>query len=1201
MLKKSFTISVVIMTMVWAMGLAAVLPTASAAEAGDLIKMDGLSSVYYLGSDDGTLKRYPFPNASTFYTWYDDFSSVVTVTQDELESYPLSGVNVAYQPGDYMVKITTDPKVYAISANATLLWVSSEEVAEELYGEDWASMVHDVPDVFFGDYTLGESGTEITDAADYDAEAETAAAESISVELALDEIEEEEEEDTGDLTVSLASDTPASTAVPQGAANVVFTKVNVTAGADDVVITGFKATKYGLGANSNISNVKLFDGTAQLGNSQSLNSNNQAVFSGFSLTVDGGTTKTLDIAVTLASTVTAGHLISMGVNAAADITTVATVSGGFPLDGAEMTMSTVSIGTLTIQTGSLHADIGNVEPDATDFRFTQIKMTTATEAATVTQITAYKNGTAAAADVYDMKLVNDSTGEVLSTVAALDSSGRAIFSGLSVDIAKGTSLSFSVLASLNGGSGRTIGFDLSDGASFTIMAQGKTYGFGITPSASGSGCFAAATTACPLQTILQGKLQVNKSASTPATGFLAQGASDQAIAAWDFVVTGEAIQISALTFALSFADTDDFDYSEFTNVTLYDSDGVVVAGPLDTSSSNTLAYTDSITLPVGTNTLELRGNVSTAATTDADTDSTNGSVTATINTPQSQITAKGVDSGKTLTSSEILTSSAVPCNTMTIQAGALTVNTAATPVADSVVVNAQDYEFAHFNMNATAGGEDIRVTQIVVTDTMDGATAAYTDLANLEIWGDPDNTDDDDTLQMLDTSTSTATLTSVTANTTATATFTFSTALRISKAEVSKLILKADVVSGTALGTHAFSVAAAGNVSATGWSTGNSVTATVAGSGQAQTVRTVGLLKVEKSSDRPDAYQLVSASTGNEVMKYKVTALYEDIAITQVPLYLNSANVSNVSNVKLYLDDVQIGPTGGMQFGPDSKAVTFVLDAGEFVVEKGTANYKVLSVKVDLGTRDEVTSTNTVQVGIADSSGDHSEWIADTSDYCAAGSYTIVATGVASGTTITPANITSSGAAGGDACGSFAHTGHKGVLTVSLSSDTPSGIDVGGNYKEVLRLDLTATGDVITIFDMEFTVSGSADVTGTTACYLRKVVGGRVETVTYATWASGTSWFDPQRALTDFNVSVDAVGFDLAPEIAAGTTLTVALMGDTSNAGTSNKTIQINLQEAPSTSTPGTTAGLEWYDSSTTNVDSAMTKNLPITGGTIYF
>lgn len=110
------------------------------------------STVYYCGNNG---KRYVFPNMNTFYTWFSDFSSVVIVDAATLAQIPLGG-NVTYKPGSRMIKLTTDPKVYAVDNGGVLRHVTSEAVAVQLYGDNWASFVDDVSDAFLADYTYGD-------------------------------------------------------------------------------------------------------------------------------------------------------------------------------------------------------------------------------------------------------------------------------------------------------------------------------------------------------------------------------------------------------------------------------------------------------------------------------------------------------------------------------------------------------------------------------------------------------------------------------------------------------------------------------------------------------------------------------------------------------------------------------------------------------------------------------------------------------------------------------------------------------------------------------------------------------------------------------------------------------------------------------------------------------------------------------------
>jgi hypothetical protein len=154
---------------------------AATLDSGDLIRASGTETqgaVYYYG---GNGKRYVFPNEKTYKTWYPDFSSVKTITLAELQTLPLGG-NVTYKPGARLVKITTDPKVYAVDAHSTLRWVETEAIAAALYGADWNTKVDDIPDAFFINYKVG---TPISSAGSFSPAAAGLAATDIDTDLQL--------------------------------------------------------------------------------------------------------------------------------------------------------------------------------------------------------------------------------------------------------------------------------------------------------------------------------------------------------------------------------------------------------------------------------------------------------------------------------------------------------------------------------------------------------------------------------------------------------------------------------------------------------------------------------------------------------------------------------------------------------------------------------------------------------------------------------------------------------------------------------------------------------------------------------------------------------------------------------------------------------------------------------------------------------
>jgi len=115
---------------------------------GNLVKIDGNAAVYLV--EDG--KRYSFPNQKTYASWYgNNFYSVVSIAPATLASYRLTA-NITFKPGS-LVKLPTVPKVYLVTDNGGLRWVTSAEKLKALGLS--LSQVKDLPESFFSNYTVG--------------------------------------------------------------------------------------------------------------------------------------------------------------------------------------------------------------------------------------------------------------------------------------------------------------------------------------------------------------------------------------------------------------------------------------------------------------------------------------------------------------------------------------------------------------------------------------------------------------------------------------------------------------------------------------------------------------------------------------------------------------------------------------------------------------------------------------------------------------------------------------------------------------------------------------------------------------------------------------------------------------------------------------------------------------------------------------
>jgi hypothetical protein len=120
--------------------------------AGSLIK-SSLPAVYYCGADG---KRYVFVNDKAYFTWYNDFSGVMNISDSAMAAITIGG-NVTYRPGTRMVKIQSDPRVYAVARGGVIRAIPNEATAAALYGAQWKTMIDDISDSFFVNYHIGET------------------------------------------------------------------------------------------------------------------------------------------------------------------------------------------------------------------------------------------------------------------------------------------------------------------------------------------------------------------------------------------------------------------------------------------------------------------------------------------------------------------------------------------------------------------------------------------------------------------------------------------------------------------------------------------------------------------------------------------------------------------------------------------------------------------------------------------------------------------------------------------------------------------------------------------------------------------------------------------------------------------------------------------------------------------------------------
>lgn len=114
--------------------------------AGSLLTTIESSAVYYISDDS---KKYVFPDLKTYLTWYSDFSNVIDVTVADLDLFADGGV-APYRAGIKLITHPNTAKIYAVEPGGVLRWLPSAQIAENLYGQNWAARVQDIIPGYFG-------------------------------------------------------------------------------------------------------------------------------------------------------------------------------------------------------------------------------------------------------------------------------------------------------------------------------------------------------------------------------------------------------------------------------------------------------------------------------------------------------------------------------------------------------------------------------------------------------------------------------------------------------------------------------------------------------------------------------------------------------------------------------------------------------------------------------------------------------------------------------------------------------------------------------------------------------------------------------------------------------------------------------------------------------------------------------------------
>ncbi len=961
----------------------------------------------------------------------------------------------------------------------------------------------------------------------------------------------------------MAGSQPANSLAVQGASRVPFTTFTLTnTSAAAVTINNVTVQKNGLGDKAVFDGIILVDATGQaLGNSKTMNSNNQAVLDA-GITLQPGQSAQLTVAgnmLTSGLNTYAGQIIGLSV---VGVNTNGTVSGSLPISGAMHTINaTLSIGSMTAAVGSedpnttaLNSSTTGKPIGTTGFTFGAIRLTNtgSAEDQWVKSIRWNQSGSASASDLANVVTVVDGTSYPM-TISADGKYYTVVFPGNGLEVQKGLQKEFTVKADIVNGPARTISFDLYKATDIYVV--GETFGYGITPTASATAAIDDAsqfTTGTPFfsGTVVQvnaGTVSSVSRANEVAAQNIVELSPNQPLGGFAVDIKGEPITVASLTFGFDISGTEDA--TDLDNITLVDANGVVVAGPVDgttgTGTDGKVTFTDTVTFPTGRMVYTLKGQLSSSFA--------NGDTIVATTTPSDYWTnVRGTITGNTIT----LTNSAVSANTMTVRAGSVVLSIAGTPAAQTIVAGATGQTVSAINFDATQSGEDVR---------FNAAKFRFTE--SLTTTDDLNNCAAYDGATRLNSS-------SVTLDTDATDfNFSFDTPLLVAKGTVKNVAIKCDIPSSITGGTFSVGFTSAVTFTGTGVTSSQTITPTsstaATQAGNTMTVASGGALTVALDSSSPSATLAAAGTSGVTLTALRFNGTNEDMKLDRIALQMSngaaSSSPDNLTQVTIWDGATQVGTAtfAGTRFATSTLSGNVIIPANGF---------KVLTVKGDLagiGTG-QATTTNGLVIEV---------------DYDGSDSTGTRAVGQQSGTTINTSSTTDTDTSPVRVYRSYPTFAVIDVPTTNLVSGeniiyrfsiTASNTGFGVGIDEITAN--IATSSISALSDMElyaYTDSGfSSPVSGFTGGLLAEINSGGNVTTGNKSFDLGTSELQiPAGGTRYFEIRIDATLSGSGTE-----QISTKIMGDTGSSVGPTLTV--------AASTAVSAANFVWSGNATTTSES---------------
>lgn len=512
---------------------------------------------------------------------------------------------------------------------------------------------------------------------------------------------------TGPVTAMLAVDNPASGTVIGGQATADLLHVTLT-GNGTVNSMTFQRT--GLSVNTDLSNVYLYNGATRLTDSASVNSNGVITFTGMNLAVNGSVTISVraDIYASAAGSDVGVTLTGYTVNGTAMTANIAgnrmaiTISPSL-LGSASITMATsstisVNAGTLnyTLWTAPVQVSTHKMWLKSASFHFVGSAPTNS-----ISNLGLYVDGIKVAS----------STGVNQYSYVTFDLMGApyALTTG---------SHTVDVRGDLVNGAARTAQLSLQNAGD--LMLTDDTVGVNVAPTAAGS-----IQTAFPLLgntiSISTGSLSISIDPAFSTTTNITGGATNAVIARYKINSYGEDEKITSVTVTPSISSATAGTATTFSlaNVQLY-LNGSQVGSVCQWSGSGSCTFT------LGSSAIVAGGATASMLEVRADLQTTAGQ-----NYSAGTVSVSGTLNAQGMYSFNTISAQSIPATTaITISTGQLVIAKNGAYTDQTVSPSTANVKIGSYTIQNQSTSEAVRVTNLAVRLTSDGATALTSTLTN---------------------------------------------------------------------------------------------------------------------------------------------------------------------------------------------------------------------------------------------------------------------------------------------------------------------------------------------------------------------------------------------------------------------------------------------------------------------------------------